>query len=274
MRRTAFVFPGQGTVDAASGGLLGRELRDHVSRVLGVDATLAYADGRLVAEARVRHTLVVASALGALGALALGGVFPDVVVGQAVGDLGAWSACGGLPAAHAITLAALYGDLFDAQVASASSWRGPRPVLPAAAGPAWRARPPLRAYDALRAVLACVPEGRRHTPWVSSCGGGLVPAGVPAAPLLGRSVLEPVDWAGAIRTIAALGVTDVVILGPGRRMRGRIERRLGAFVRVHLTETAETVAATRLALGGRAAAPARLGPLQNAPATPSSAGVA
>lgn len=274
MRRVGFVFPGQGAVDCAGGGTLDRELRDHASRVLGLDATLALAHPPLFAEARVRQTLLVASGLGSLRALAQGGVVPDVVVGQAVGDLGAWSASGGLSAAHAITLAALYGELFDATKQAPSYWRGSPAVGAAAVGRAWRTRPSILAYDALRAVLACIVEGRRTTPWVTSCNGAIVPPDVPAAPLLARSVLEPVDWAGALRTVAALGVTDIVILGPGRRLRGRIERQLGALVRVHLAETAETVAATTLALGGLAAAPRHAAPLQNAPATPSSVGAA
>jgi malonyl CoA-acyl carrier protein transacylase len=80
-----------------------------------------------------------------------------------------------------------------------------------------------------------------------------VPVGLRAAPLLARSILEPIDWAGAMRTLAAMGVTDVVTLGPGRWMRGLVERRLGDLVRVHPSHTLDAVLETASTLGRVAA---------------------
>lgn len=243
MTRVAFAFPGYGAVEPGMCRVPDAELYDHTSRVLGAPLATVVHDAKLLAQARVQHALVVASALASMHALRAHGLVPDVVLGHSVGDFAAWSGAGATPPEHAVTLAALCGGLLDADAARAS-WPRARAIDAAA----WHTPHAGRAHDAMRAVLARIPEAPRHTAWVSTCGGGVVPANLAGAPLLARAVIEPVDWAGAMRTIAAMGVTDVVALGPSRAMRALVEGRLGALVRVHSSHTTDAVAKTAATL--------------------------
>jgi malonyl CoA-acyl carrier protein transacylase len=121
-------------------------------------------------------------------------------------------------------------------------WHG---ALMAEALAAWSAtlaatRPPTAAGPAAVGEGAC-------PAFVANATGDVAPPDeIPA--LLAGQLCRPVRWAESLGRLVALGVTDVVTVGPGRVLRSLLTRTVGAALRVHAAErpdelrrTAETL---------------------------------
>ena len=104
------------------------------------------------------------------------------------------------------------------------------------AGP-WHARtmaPCIRPY---RTILESMAAASPACGLVANRDGRLVadPQTIPG--LLSGQMAHPIYWVTTMKTLATAGVSDYVILGPGRVLRGLVRRCLGSSTPVHLVRT-------------------------------------
>ena len=112
MTKIAFMFPGQGSLEAG----MGREIAEAVPEAMDVfergsrasDLDLRYlcfeAPFEELVETEVQQPALVATSLAVLAALEARGIRPDYVVGHSVGEFSALAAAGALTTEDAIGL--------------------------------------------------------------------------------------------------------------------------------------------------------------------------
>ncbi len=92
---------------------------------------------------------------------------------------------------------------------------------------AWHSGAMAGAVDELRAALDAIPRTGRGVPLVCNRDGRVADAGaVPA--LLAAQLARPVQWTACAATLAGLGVTRFIAVGPGRLVRAMLRANLGA----------------------------------------------
>jgi [acyl-carrier-protein] S-malonyltransferase len=97
---------------------------------------------------------------------------------------------------------------------------------------AWHSLAMAGAVDPFREAARAAATGRSDATFLSGVTGA--PAGAVHVPeLLADALVAPVRFAELLAGAAARGVTDAVVLGPSKVMRGLVRRALGA-VRIHL----------------------------------------
>ena len=72
--------------------------------------------------------------------------------------------------------------------------------------------------------------------FLSNRDGRAVEGVGPVADALAEQLARPVHLVSTVEAMAADGVTDVVVVGPGSPLRGLIRATLGGRVRVHRTD--------------------------------------
>lgn len=91
---------------------------------------------------------------------------------------------------------------------------------------AWHSDAMADAVGELRAALEAIPRTGRGAPLVCNRDGRVAaPGDVPA--LLAAQLVRPVHWTACATTLAALGVTRFVAVGPGRLVRAMLRAHLG-----------------------------------------------
>jgi len=221
-----------------------------------------------------------AVALGAAAVLTSEGLAPDVVAGHSVGELAAWAIAGGLRPHEAVSLAATRGS---AMAAAATACPGgmwafapdampsPRPdgfviavynpgqtllsgpgLLPGGArvqtSGAWHSPAMMQAIPIFSESLLGLPPRAMHTAMVSNHDGTLVEDWHTVRDHLLAQLCAPVRWTSVLRTLGGHGVTDAVLLGPGKILAAQLRVALPE-VRVHRTDGARHLEATVRALG-------------------------
>jgi len=121
-----------------------------------------------------------------------------------------------LNAADQAVLAGPVGDLRKVAAVVTSEGIGRCRMLPVSA--AFHSRYMRAAAAEFAHYLARVPVSDPVRPVVSSATGHLLGPDGEAASVLARQIAAPVQWHLVMQTLAGLGVTDVVELGPGRAL--------------------------------------------------------
>lgn len=88
------------------------------------------------------------------------------------------------------------------------------------------------------------------TVFVSNQAGESVTSASQALALLANQLVRPVDWVSVMKTLVDAGVTDYVLIGPAKVLRGLL-RHNSVPGNTHLTETPEQLARTIEALRGQ-----------------------
>jgi [acyl-carrier-protein] S-malonyltransferase len=92
---------------------------------------------------------------------------------------------------------------------------------------AWHSDAMAGAIGELRAALEVIPRTGRGAPLVSNHDGRVADASaIPA--LLAAQLARPVRWTACAATLAGLGVTRFIAVGPGRLVRALLRANLGA----------------------------------------------
>ena len=102
---------------------------------------------------------------------------------------------------------------------------------------AWHGGVLAGAQEEFRAAARNAISGQLRIPFVSNRTGLAVERADELPDLLAEQLTNPVQWVRVMETLTGLGVTDLVIVGPGRMLRGLIWFNLGAGAVVHSTET-------------------------------------
>lgn len=87
------------------------------------------------------------------------------------------------------------------------------------------------AGEAIRARLATIDVAEDRLPVVANVDAKVHPA-AELADVLARQAYSPVEWIESVKTMLAMGVTDIVECGPGKVLTGLI-RRIDANVRLY-----------------------------------------
>jgi [acyl-carrier-protein] S-malonyltransferase len=90
-------------------------------------------------------------------------------------------------------------------------------------GGAWHSEAMADAVDELHAALAAIPRTGRGVPFVCNRDGSVAAR---AAVRAARSAapVRPIRWTACATTLAALGVTRFIAVGPGRLLRAMVAR--------------------------------------------------
>lgn len=80
------------------------------------------------------------------------------------------------------------------------------------------------AEAAIAPLVADLPLHHGSVPMVSSVTGGLVTDVSAYRRNLARQITAPVRWSDVMNTLATLGITEFVEVGPGRALRGLLRR--------------------------------------------------
>lgn len=259
----AFLAPGQGMERPG----MGRDVADHWPEAA---ALLALAPGAVLHATSEVQPALTAVALGAAAALAAEGVRPDMVAGHSVGALAAWALAGGYVASDAVELARARGRAMEAVGAPGGLWVLDGDVPPGMvvavenpgqtliAGPSyvgvrvptsgpWHSPAMRPAVPAFAAALAALPARPLDVPVVMD--GRVCRADADVRGALVAQVAGPVRWTATLAALGALGVTDAVLLGPGKVLARHLALALPG-VRVHRTDRAADVREAARALGG------------------------
>lgn len=102
---------------------------------------------------------------------------------------------------------------------------------------AWHGGVLAGAQEEFRAAVRSAISGQLRVPFVSNRTGLAVERADELPDLLAEQLTNPVQWVRTMETLTGLGITDFVIVGPGRVLRGLIWFNLGADAVVHSTET-------------------------------------
>ena len=121
-----------------------------------------------------------------------------------------------------------------------------RAALPARSVPVsgpWHSLLMAAAEAPLRAALAAAPARPLAVPMRLNDAGRAAADDADIRAHLTRQLTHPVDWSETLSALRALGVTDVVTVGPGRVLRAQLRQAPAPRVRVHETEDPERLAA-------------------------------
>lgn len=102
---------------------------------------------------------------------------------------------------------------------------------------AWHGGVLAGAQAEFRTAVRSAISGELRMPFVANRTGLAVERADELPDLLAEQLTNPVQWVRTMETLAGLGVTDFVIVGPGRVLRGLIWLNLGADAVVHSTDT-------------------------------------
>jgi len=233
--------------------------------------------GRAFTRTEVAQPALVAVALSAARVLAAEGVTPDVVAGHSIGELAAWSVAGGARPTDTLRLAAQRGramaeaarispgamcavrsaEIGDVQlprgVVEAVENPGQRvfsgPVAairalgvgtPVATSGAWHSPAMESAKPAFETALASVRPQPLSCPLISNRDGALVADDKAARLHLVEQLTSPVRWTACLSTLAAMGVTEIVLLGPGKILAQHCRVALPGL-RIHRTDRASDI---------------------------------
>jgi [acyl-carrier-protein] S-malonyltransferase len=112
---------------------------------------------------------------------------------------------------------------------------------------AWHSQAMRGAVEPLRLAARAVPRWPPQARFISAATGGVVtPERVPD--LLAEQLASPARWCEVMQALDAAGVSDFVVAGPGRILRGLVRKNLGAQARVHLVSEPGDVERTMEAL--------------------------
>ncbi|MBW2253306.1 MAG: ACP S-malonyltransferase [Deltaproteobacteria bacterium] len=271
----AWLAPGQGMERPG----MGRDVAEHWPEAahLLVLVAAGVSGPRLDGTDAVQPALT-AVALGAAAALRARGLQPDVVAGHSVGELAAWAVAGGVRPIEAVRLARVRGEAMrEAALGSPGGlWAlapedvpdplpagtcvavenpgqivlagffppGPCAIPVATTGP-WHSPAMAAAVPALEAALTALPVRRLGVPLVSNHTGKLVTDDATVRAHLVAQLTHPARWTAVLATLADLGVTDVVLLGPGRVLAHHVRAALPK-ARIHRTDRSSAILAVDL----------------------------
>ena len=146
-----------------------------------------------------------------------------------------------LAVARAHGLAALAAHNSPEQWVVSGEWDALRavaarfPATPVPVAGPWHTAAMAGAAEEYRAALRTALRGPLRVPLACNRTGALADAA--ALPdLLADQLTHPVEWVAVMRTLGESGVTDVVVVGPGKALRGLARRNLGADTRLHAAE--------------------------------------
>ena len=130
---------------------------------------------------------------------------------------------------------------------------GPEPGPPGgrrvATSGAWHSPAMGQARAALATAVAAVPRRALAVPLVSNHDGRAATDDAVVRAHLVAQLTSPVRWTEVLATLSAMGVTDAVVLGPGKVLASQL-RRACPEVRVHRTDRAADIRATVRVLSG------------------------
>lgn len=271
----AFLVPGQGMERAGMGVDIARhfapaaDLLDCARHAARLSSDLQWSrPGRALHRTEVVQPALTAVALGAAAALAVRHIYPSVVLGHSVGEVAAWGLAGGVAPQPCIELAAQRGvAMARAARAAPGGMRAlsqlpdslPEGVVVAAYNPnqvvvsgpirglrdlphgrdvptegPWHSPAMLPAANEWARDLARLPHVALSTPIIRNRTGALFDESDFRDDLL-HQLTHPVHWTASLRTMAAVGVTDAVILGPSKLLRHHM-RQVLPELRVHPVE--------------------------------------
>lgn len=125
----------------------------------------------------------------------------------------------------------LSGDPAAVRFAATAVRSSPLPVAGAWHSPAMQG-----AVDEFREALYAVRRGTACSRFVCNRTGLPIEREDEIPDLLAGQLVRPVYWVRVLRTLVEQGVTDLVVAGPGRILRGLIRKNLGREVVVHDTD--------------------------------------
>ncbi len=261
------------------------ELLDLASEVTGRDVSrLLERGGPHMSRTEVVQPALTAVALGAASVLLRAGLSPGVAAGHSAGEISAWSVAGGLTPHDAIRLSAARGAAMAAagarggmralrpareHLAAALSASGAAlavlnpgdeavlsgspdelralasfPTVAVATRGPWHSPHLATAAPAFAAALEATPSRPLRAPFVSNHTGELTHD---VAPHLLAQLTSTVRWAGCLQTMLEMGVTDVILLGPGKHLQRHVRLAMPR-ARVHRTDDLPSLTATLEAL--------------------------
>jgi [acyl-carrier-protein] S-malonyltransferase len=207
---------------------------------------------------------LVATALAIAEVLLGEGVPCDVVAGHSVGELAAWALAGGAAFPEAVALARVRGRAM-ASAGAGQLWAvgdaepvpdgwtlavenpGQRVICGVGAPPVgarplpttgpWHSPAMASAVGPFQAALAALPSRPLVRPLVSGQDGRDTRDDAVARRNLAAQLTSPLRWTAVLARLGALGVTDVVTLGPGKLLAAHVAAALPE-VRVHRTDRA------------------------------------
>ncbi|MCB9684858.1 MAG: ACP S-malonyltransferase [Alphaproteobacteria bacterium] len=268
----AFLAPGQGAERPG----MGRELAARwpvAAEILGALEPGLH-DTALVQPALVATALATAAVLEELD------VRCELAAGHSVGEVAAWALAGGATAGDAVGLARARGRAMSAaaRACGGGMWAVttvPEPladglvvavhnpgqtvlsgvgapprgavVLPTS-GP-WHSPWMRPAVAPFAAALEALPRRTLRCPLVRGQDGRVTSDDDVARAGLVAQLVSPLGWTGVLGTLGELGVTDVVLLGPGKLLATHLATAIPQ-VRVHRTDRARDLDATATALAG------------------------
>lgn len=211
--------------DMVAGHSLGEIAACAAAGVMSAESAVALAAvrGRLMAREAARHAggmLAVAAADRAAAEEALALAREHGLAAIAAHNApGQWVISGELPALRAVA----------ARFAAT-----PVPV----AGP-WHTEAMAGAVEEFRAAAQGAVRGALGVPLIANRTGERVGDARELPDLLAGQFTHPVEWEHTMQTIARAGTTEVVVLGPGKALRGLARRGLPATVRLRAAELPE-----------------------------------
>lgn len=272
----AFLAPGQGSEQPGMGRSLAA--RWPVARRLLEGLEPGLHDTALVQPALVATALATAAVLRELG------VACALTAGHSVGELAALAIAGGLSDEDAVALARERGRAMSAaaaerpgsmwaverepdplpdgwvvavhnpgQVVLGGSGTPPRGAVPVPTSGAWHSPAMASAVPRFSAALDRIPPRALALPLVRGQDGRATTDASVAREGLVRQLVEPLRWTEVLATLVAAGVTDAVVLGPGKLLAAHLGTLPG--IRVHRTDRPVDVEATARALARPRAGP-------------------
>lgn len=123
------------------------------------------------------------------------------------------------------------------------------PVALATGGP-WHSSAMEPAAAAYRTALESALRGRPRATLVANATGAPVAPDADLVELLVRQLTRPVEWVASLATVAALGVEQVITVGPARALRGLVSRSLAGTVRIDRVDSPDDLPVLAGALVG------------------------
>ncbi|MDQ2754254.1 MAG: ACP S-malonyltransferase, partial [Actinomycetota bacterium] len=173
------------------------------------------------------------------------GLDPEVVARACAGIDGAWVANDNAPGQVVIS-----GTVEGVDAAGQLARElGAKRVLPLAVGGAFHSPLMAPAADQLRTALEAADFQRAAVPVVANVDADAHQDGWPAR--LGAQLTSPVRWRQSLVTLAGLGVTHFLELGPGVELSGMVKRSVDGAARANVATPADLVGLPGFAEGTR-----------------------